>query len=115
MRLAQERERHLLVPYGWHYKPFVQQAKQWMDAGLVGEVQHVLCHMASPIRECSAGNAGSKRSPAVRRGELLFEPDPATWSDPEVAGGGYGHAQLSHSTGTALLAHRAARPRRSTR
>src|SRR5262249_6917765 len=25
--------------------------------------------------------------------------DPRTWADPEVAGGGYGHAQLSHSTG----------------
>jgi predicted dehydrogenase len=29
----------------------------------------------------------------------MFEPDPKTWSDPEVAGGGYGLAQLSHSTG----------------
>ena len=32
-------------------------------------------------------------------GGMLFEPDPKTWSDPDVAGGGYGHAQLSHATG----------------
>src|SRR4029078_10631039 len=32
-------------------------------------------------------------------GGVLFEPDPRTWADPVVAGGGYGHAQLSHSTG----------------
>src|SRR5262249_50317469 len=32
-------------------------------------------------------------------GGALFEPDPRTWADPAVAGGGYGHAQLSHATG----------------
>src|SRR5688572_19101243 len=32
-------------------------------------------------------------------GGAMFEPDPRTWADPAVAGGGYGHAQLSHSTG----------------
>jgi predicted dehydrogenase len=32
-------------------------------------------------------------------GDVLFQPDPRTWADPAVAGGGYGHAQLSHSTG----------------
>src|SRR5262245_29628247 len=30
VRLARERHLHLLVPYGWHYKPFVRQAKQWL-------------------------------------------------------------------------------------
>src|SRR4029077_17699439 len=30
-RLAKEKGVHLLVPYGWHYKPFAQQAKKWMD------------------------------------------------------------------------------------
>ena len=29
----------------------------------------------------------------------LFEPDSATWANPDVAGGGYGHAQISHSAG----------------
>src|SRR5262245_5710667 len=41
---------HLLVPYGWHYKAFVRQAKGWLDEGLIGEMQFALCHMASPIR-----------------------------------------------------------------
>src|SRR5262249_56854554 len=31
VRLAQEKGVHLLVPYGWHYKPFVQEAKRLMD------------------------------------------------------------------------------------
>jgi hypothetical protein len=55
VRLAQAKGVHLLVPYGWHYKPFVQQAKQWLDDGAVGTVQYVLCHMASPIRDLLRG------------------------------------------------------------
>src|ERR1051325_4323881 len=40
VRLAKEKDVHLLVPYGWHYKPFVQEAKRWLDAGAVGGVQY---------------------------------------------------------------------------
>jgi predicted dehydrogenase len=99
VRLARERGRHLLVPYGWHYKPFIRQARRWMEAGAIGEIQHVLCHMASPIRRMLCGERWLQEIPGGQAGEMLFEPDPATWADPEIAGGGYGHAQLSHSTG----------------
>src|SRR6187401_3138357 len=37
VRLAREKNVHLMVPYGWHYKPFVQQAKRWMDDRCVGD------------------------------------------------------------------------------
>ena len=102
VRLAEERGVHLLVPYGWHYKPFVQEARRQLAGGAVGEVQYVLCHMSSPIRRMLRGErvmedaAGGQ---AGNGGEVLFAPDPATWADPQVAGGGYGHAQLSHATG----------------
>jgi predicted dehydrogenase len=99
VRLAAERRLHLLVPYGWHYKPFIQQAKSWLDAGAVGQVEHVLCHMASPTRELLSGRHFDVRGNSGQAGEVLFEPDPKTWSDPDLAGGGYGHAQLSHATG----------------
>lgn len=99
VRLAREKGVHLLVPYGWHYKPFVQQAKRWMDEGAVGTVQYVLCHMASPIRDLLEGRGLDVGKVSGQAGGVLFEPDPKTWADPAVAGGGYGHAQLSHSTG----------------
>lgn len=92
VRLAAERHRHLLVPYGWHYRPFVQEAKRRLDAGLLGRIESVVCHMASPIRSLLRGEK-------FRYGEMMFEPHPSTWADPVVAGGGYGHAQLSHSLG----------------
>jgi predicted dehydrogenase len=99
VRLAAAKKLHLLVPYGWHYKPFVQEAKRWLDGGAVGQVQFVLCHMASPIRELLCGGRFAVDTSSGQAGGVLFEPDPRTWADPAVAGGGYGHAQLSHSTG----------------
>ena len=99
VRLASEKSLHLLVPYGWHYKPFVQQAKQWLDAGAVGTINYVLCHMASPIRDLLQHGHFQAERVSGQAGGVLFQPDPATWADPKVAGGGYGHAQLSHSTG----------------
>src|SRR5438105_2034408 len=63
VRLAREKGLHLLVPYGWHYKPFIQQAKNWIEEGALGFVQFATCHMASPIRTLLQGdrflNAGA--------------------------------------------------------
>jgi predicted dehydrogenase len=99
VRLAGARNLHLLVPYGWNYKPFIQEAKRWMEQKAVGDIQYVLCHMASPIRDLLEGKPFAAEANSGQAGGLLFEPDPRTWADPQVAGGGYGHAQLSHSTG----------------
>ena len=99
VRLAREKGVHLLVPYGWHYKPFAQQAKRWMDDGHIGRVEYVLCHMASPIRDLLRGLRFQVESNSGQAGGVLFEPDTRTWTDPVLAGGGYGHAQLAHSTG----------------
>lgn len=98
VRLAEEKGLHLLVPYGWHFKPYIQQAKQLLDAGGVGRISFVLCHMASPIRRLLSGSDLSDLS-GGQAGEELFGPTPSTWADPEISGGGYGHAQLSHATG----------------
>ncbi|MFL5340044.1 MAG: Gfo/Idh/MocA family protein [Gemmataceae bacterium] len=99
VRLAREKSLHLLVPYGWHYKDFVQTAKRWVDAGGVGRVQYVSCHMASPVRDLLQGKKFLTEGNSGQAGGVMFEPDPKTWADPNVAGGGYGHAQLSHATG----------------
>ena len=94
--LVAEARKHgvpLLVPYGWHYKPFVQEAKRRMDAGAVGNIEFVLCHMASPIRRMLRGQR-LEAIPGGQAGGTLFEPDLRTWADPEIAGGGYGLGAL---------------------
>lgn len=111
VRLADEKNLHLVVPYGWHHKPFVQQAKKLLDDGGVGAIEYVLCHMASPLRHLLAPHPQPlSRQPEQLQDEsraggrgvgvrAFFAPDPKTWADPQVAGGGYGHAQISHSSG----------------
>ena len=99
VRLADEKKLHLLVPYGWHYKPFIQQAKALMDEARIGEIEYVLCHMASPLRALLQGVPKKIEEVSGQPGAAFFAPDPKTWADPIVAGGGYGHAQISHSAG----------------
>lgn len=98
VQIAEANDRHLLVPYGWHYKPFVQRAKALLDDGAVGTVEFVLCHMASPIRTLLSGQPFDTGQDSGAE-EVGFQPDSATWADPDRAGGGYGHAQISHSSG----------------
>ncbi len=96
---AGEKGLHLLVPYGWHYKPFVQRAKELMEGGGVGAVEYVLCHMASPIRPLLSGDEADLDEESGGSESGIFGPDPSTWADPARAEGGYGHAQVSHSSG----------------
>jgi predicted dehydrogenase len=99
VRLAEEKGLHLLVPYGWHYKPFLQQARELVAQGALGRIEHVMCHMASPVRELLSGKPVYMDNQSGQSNASLFQPASSTWADPQVAGGGYGHAQVSHSSG----------------
>lgn len=90
----------LMVPYGWHYSEFIQEAKKRMDAGAVGDVEFVMCHMASPVRSLLEGK--KFLSTGGGAGKNIFEPAADTWADPVIAGGGYALAQMSHSAGLAF-------------
>lgn len=94
VNLAKARNLHLIVPYGWHYKPFIQQAKRLMEEGVVGKVEYVLCHMASPTKSLFGGGG----APPSQWTPTIAAPDPATWQAPDQ-GGGYAHGQVTHSSG----------------
>lgn len=94
---AKDRGLHLLVPYGWNYMPFLEEAKAILagdsPAGdSLGGVEYVLCHMASPNRGLFAGGGSSFAGwePSVAESDL------STWQDP-ARGGGYAHGQLTHA------------------
>jgi predicted dehydrogenase len=97
VQLAQQRNLHMLVPHGWHYKPFVVEAKRHMDEGAVGKVEHVLCHMASPTRELFSGASFEMGN----LGDTLFAPNLAIYAE-RARGGGYASGQLTHSVGMLL-------------
>src|SRR5688572_9114429 len=39
VELARARDLHLLVPYGWNYKPFVEEAQRWVAEGVLGTIE----------------------------------------------------------------------------
>ncbi len=88
--------RHLLIAFGWNYRPMVKQFKELVDKHGIGPVEQVAVHMASGTRELLS-NQGVYADAA---GDTT--PEPATWTDPTLSGGGYAQAQLSHALGLAL-------------
>ncbi len=102
VRLADEKGRRLLVPFGWNYKPYIQEAKRLMERGAVGRIEHLSCHMASPVRDLYSGHEEAMEQEAygsTEQRDLLFHVTARTWADPALAGGGYAYSQLSHITG----------------
>lgn len=94
VELASSRKLHLLIPYGWHYKGFVEKAKKLIDDGGLGEIEHVTCNMASPTKEFFAGRIEQVPNTWT---PTFSVPEASTWQEKE-RGGGYGHGQLTHST-----------------
>ncbi len=94
---AKRLNRHVVVSFGWNYKPMVREAKSlMMTGGGIGKIEQVVITMFSQTRELLS-NTGVY--PDAARDSL---PEPATWTDPRLSGGGYGQAQLSHALGLAL-------------
>ncbi len=89
--LAEKKQRHVVVPYGWNFKPYFAEARRLIGEGRIGIIRHVSAVMASPIGELMSGRAmpGTEHE--------LFRPNPETWANPQ--NGGYGWGQLVHLLG----------------
>jgi predicted dehydrogenase len=89
--LARKKDRHVLVPYGWNFKPYFAKARFLVRSGRIGRIRHVSAQMASPIGDLMTGSdlAGTEKE--------MFRPDPETWANPKT--GGYGWGQLVHLLG----------------
>ncbi|MFN0166802.1 MAG: Gfo/Idh/MocA family protein [Bryobacteraceae bacterium] len=94
--LAETQARHFLIPYGWSYSEMAEQALRSVRAGLIGEIQHVHCHMASALRELFSGQESWVGA------ESLVRPELGTWANP-AHGGGWAHGQLTHALGLLFL------------
>jgi predicted dehydrogenase len=83
-----------MLPYGWNYKSFAQDAYARLQAGAIGRVEYALCHMASPWKSF----LDPKMRVMSQWKPSLAAPDPATWQV-KANGGGYAHGQITHSAG----------------
>lgn len=97
VQTANALDRHLVVSYGFNYRPVVRAAARLLDeCGGVGQIESVLISMSSGTRNLLK-NTGSY----VKSAEGL-PPEASTWTDPRLSGGGYGQAQLTHALGIAF-------------
>jgi predicted dehydrogenase len=94
---AQQKQRHLLVSFGWNYRPLTIKAMAVMNSGRIGSIEYASCFLGSPSKELFAG-----RSCAFAVGAYV-EPSMSTYVDPKLATGGFGQGQLTHALG--LLFH----------
>lgn len=94
--VAQRLDRHMVVAFGWNHRPMIVEMKRRMDDLGIGAIEQVAIQMASATRELLS-NTGSYQD-----ADPETAPDPATWTNPAVSGGGYAQAQLSHALGMAL-------------
>jgi predicted dehydrogenase len=97
VQVARRLERHVVVAFGYNYKPMMRRARELMcDGAGIGAIENLSVRMASVTRELLS-NAGAY--PAAAQDSI---PESGTWTNPSLSGGGYGQAQLSHALGLAL-------------
>jgi predicted dehydrogenase len=84
----------LIVGYPWHYNRQVLAVRDAIADGRIGEIEYVSCQFASIVRELYRGNPEPYRDVL---GYSVNPPGMRTYADPEIAGGGQGQTQVTHS------------------
>ncbi len=92
MARADAAGKQVIVPYGWNFKDWTDEARILVANGRIGRVEHVVLQMASALEDLFAGE------PMKETETHMFRPPPSTWADPRRAGG-YGWGQLVHALG----------------
>lgn len=96
VRRARERNLILTVGYPWNHTSHARAAREAVQSGSIGEIQLISGLFASMVIEYLRGN------PEAYRGSFNFPvtgPGTQTYSNPEIAGGGQGHLQVTHLAG----------------
>ena len=98
--LAKSRGVELIIGYPWHYNRQVLAVRDAIAEGRIGTIEYVSCQFASIVRELYRGN------PEPYRDILDYAVNPPglrTYADPEIAGGGQGQTQVTHSAALLFL------------
>jgi predicted dehydrogenase len=93
---ARRTGRALLIAFGWNYMPLVRAARQLLDEREVGNVELVTLDIGVAVRELL-----SKGRP-YNVSDASVPPEPDTFINPSVSGGGQAPVTMSHAFGMAL-------------
>ena len=96
VRRASEQAVHLVVGYPFHFTAHVERARSIVQADGIGRLRLVTGLLTSPREHLYRGADRSIGDVS------LTEPDPATYSDPQLSGGGQGQTELTHALGNVL-------------
>lgn len=91
--LATENNLVLLISCPWHYTSHAIEAKRLIQDGALGKVKMISILMTNPIDKLLKG---INTIPTHGLNDVYIEPDPRSYSDPLVAGGGQIYTQVSH-------------------
>jgi predicted dehydrogenase len=98
--LAKERGVELIIGYPWHYNRQVLAVRDAIADGRIGAIEYVSCQFASIVRELYRGNPEPYRDVL---GYSVNPPGLRTYADPDIAGGGQGQTQVTHSAALLFL------------
>jgi predicted dehydrogenase len=99
VRLADQQNVPLIVGYPYHFVEQHAQLRQRIADGALGTLQLTHALFASMVLEYLRAN------PQAYADAFKWEvtgPQPATYSEPAIAGGGHGHLQITHSAALLL-------------
>jgi len=97
--LANENNTHFVIGYPYHFVEQHQQLRDRIKNGALGNLQLVHSLFASMVLEYYRANPQAY-APVFQW--QVTGPQPNTYSDPTVAGGGQGHLQVTHSAALLL-------------
>jgi predicted dehydrogenase len=98
--LAEANGVELIIGYPWHYNRQVLAVRDAIAEGRIGTIEYVSCQFASIVRELYRGNPEPYRE---FFDYAVNSPGPRTYADPEIAGGGQGQTQVTHSAALLFL------------
>ena len=90
---------HLMVGYTYQFTRHAQAAREIVQSGKIGELQLVSGIYTSWVESYLRGRP---QDYAEAFGYPITGPEPNSYSDPKMAGGGQGHLQVTHPMGMAL-------------
>ncbi len=94
-RLARRKGLILSVCHPWLYHPSMDEAREFIRQGKLGRILIISASFAQRVYDLYCGEVPPR--PAG-----VPTPNPSSYSDPAIVGGGEGHTQASHIIGTVL-------------
>src|SRR5260370_34638162 len=99
VRLADQHHVHLVVGYPYHFNAQHARLRERIAQGALGQIQLTQTLFASMVLEYYRANPQAYAD--VFKWQVTG-PQPTTYSEPSVAGGGPGHLQVTHSAALLL-------------